>query len=278
METRHAPPIGLNAALDIAISLPRAASEDEGERALGLKMADVTLVRFCQMCEGDPAHEAYLSELLPRLWAVSHVLIRGRQEALRELAEARCSYEKSRDSLDRLAGVGSIGMNGWLARLGALLAGFSVPQLIDELGEQQERVAVVVGEGGALARHIEAVVVSELTEPLFGELLIVSLVVGLVAALAVGWALKRYRLRQMTRLQAEIDRVESDAAARVGIRHREALVALLSTLTQVMERHYPGAAAAEVAKTVGHEVTTEDLVAGRAQKALDALLAQHIGA
>lgn len=278
MDTPRTPAIGLNAALDIAISLPRAASEDEGERALGLKMADVTLSRFCRVCEGDAAHEAYLSELLPRLWAVSHVLIRGRQDALRELDEAHSSYEKSRESLDRLAGVGSIGLNGWLARLGALLAGFSIPQLIDEFREQEERVAVVVGQGGALARHVEAVILAELKEPLFGEMLLVSLLVGLATTLVAGWALKRYRVNRMARLQAEIDLIERDAAARIQARHRDALAALLATLTIVMERHYPGAAAAEVRKTTGLDVTTDDLLAGRAQQALDVFLVQHIGA
>lgn len=278
MDALRTPPIGLNAALDIAISLPRAASEDEGERALGLKMADVTLARCTEMCCGDPAHEAYLGELLPRLWAVSHVLIRGRQAALRELDEANAVYEKTRASLDRLAGVGSIGVNGWLARLGALLAGFSVPQLIDEFAEQEERVAVAVGKSGALARHIEAFILTELREPLFGEMLIVSVAVGLASLFLAGLVLRRYRLRRIERLQAEMDLAEQEASSRVKIRHREALTALLATLTQVMERHYPGAAAAEVAATTGETVSTEDLLSGRANQALGALLGQHLGA
>lgn len=278
MEAPRTPPIGLNAALDIAISLPRAASEDEGERALGLKMAELTLARCTEMCSGDAAHEAYLGELLPRLWAVSHVLIRGRQAALRELDEANAVYEKTRASLDRLAGVGSIGVNGWLARLGALLAGFSVPQLIDELNEQQERVAVAVDRSGALARHIEAVILAELKEPLFGELLLVSLLFGVASLFLAGLVLRKYRLRRIERLQAEMDLAEQEASARIKARHREALTALLATLTQVMERHYPGAAAAEIGITTGQAVMTEELLSGRASGALDALLAQHIGA
>jgi len=271
------PPIGLAAALDIAFALPGCASPDCGERALGDRMAAEVFGRFAAQSH-DATATAYLTELSAALWAASVRLVEGRAASAARLSEAQATYAKSREALDRLAGVGKLGAGGWLARIGALVAGFSITPLITELLEHEEEVEVVASTSGFLFREIEVAVVSEMREPGFELVLIISLVTAVAATVAVGTWLRRYRTRRVAALSADLDQARCELAASARTRRTETVRQVVRTLVRVMERHYPGEAAIEIESVSGTPVVVADMLAGSDNDAIEAFGERHIAA
>jgi len=276
-DARTSPPIGLAAALDIAIALPGCASPDPGLRSLSDRMAAALLDRFDAESR-DPRSSQFLTELTAALWGASAALVEARSVAAGRLAETQAAYAKSKDALDRLVGVGSLGATGWLARIGGLVAGFSLTQIIGEMMEHENEVAVVVNKSGALFREIEIGIVSEIREPEFEAMLAVSLLMAVVAAVAVGMWLRWYRRRRIATLSSELERVRADVSREMDAQRAETMSRLVRTLVGVMERHYPGAAAQEIGSVLGSTCDVADLLAGSCDDAIAAFAERHIAA
>lgn len=276
-DARTAPPIGLAAALDIAIALPGCASPDAGLRALSDRMAATLLDRFAAESR-DPRSSQYLTELTAALWGASAALVEARSMAAGRLAETEATYAKSKDALDRLVGVGSLGATGWLARIGGLVAGFSLTQIVGEMMEHEDEVAVVVNKSGALFREIEIAIVSEVREPEFEAMLAVSILMAVVAAVAVGVWLRWYRRRRITQLSEELGLVRAVVSGEMDAQRAQTMSRLVRTLVGVMERHYPGAAAEEIESVLGGSCDVTDLLAGSCDDAISAFAERHIAA
>lgn len=276
-DAQNSPPIGLAAALDIAMALHGCASPDEGLRSLSDRMAAAILDRFAEESR-DERSSRYLTELTAALWGASAALVEARAVALARLTDTRSAYAKSRLALDRLVGVGSLGATGWLARVGGLVAGFSLTQIVGEIMEHEEEMSVVVNESGALFRELEIGIVTELREPEFEAMLAVSLLMAVVAAVAVGVFLRWYRTRRIGILTAELERVQAEVTAETEARRAETTSRLVRTLVGVMERHYPGAAAEEIASVLGATCDVEDLLAGACDDAITSFAQRHIAA
>ncbi len=276
-DARTTPPLGLAAALDIAIALPGCASPDAGLRSLSDRMAATLLDRFAAESR-DARSSQYLTELTAALWGASGALVEARSMAAGRLAETEVTYAKSRDALDRLVGVGSLGATGWLARIGGLIAGFSLTQILGELMEHENEVAIVVNKSGALFREIEVGLVSEIREPAFEAMLAISLLMAVLAAVAVGGWLRWYRRRRISLLSAELERVRDDVSREMDAQRAETMSRLVRTLVGVMERHYPGAAAEEIGSVLGSACDVTDLLAGSCDDAISAFAERHIAA
>lgn len=240
-------------------------------------MASALLERFL-LDDGGAGSSMYLTELVAALWGASTALIEARTAAAARLAETQVTYTKSREALDRLAGAGSLGLNGWLARAGGLVAGFSATQIIAELAEHEQDVRIVANESGALFREIEIGLVSEMREPEFEVMLVVSLAVAVVAAVAVGAWLRWYRRRRVETLSAEFERVRCEAVGEIQTHRAEIVSRLVQTLVGVMERHYPGAAAAEIEAALGIPCSAADLLDGSREDVIRDFAARHIAA
>lgn len=276
-DTRTSPPFGLAAALDVALALPGYTSREAGERALCERMADVLFSRL-ESPNHSQAESAYLSELTAALWGASVALVETRSEADAQLAERKDALAKSRDALDGLAGVGRLGLSGWLARIGGLVAGFGFTQIVAELLEHEDEVRIIATTSGTLAREVEVAVVSELREPDFGILLAVSTAVAIAAALLVGVWLRWYRGRRIDQLNAELETARSQLAAETSAKRSVVVSRLVRTLVGVMERHYPGAAATEIQASTGLSVDIAGLLAGAEDDAIAAFAARHLSA
>jgi len=271
------PPIGLAASLDIALALPGCASPDPGERQLGDRMAAELFGRFA--AEGhDATATAYLTELSAALWGASVGLVEARSASAARVSEAQATYAKSREALDRLAGVGKLSIGGWFARIGALVAGFSITPLLTELFEHEEEVEVVANTSGVLFREMEVAVVSEMREPEFELMLIISLATAAAAAIAVGAWLRWYRKRRVAILSAELDRARCEMAVEARTRRTGLVRQLVRALVRVMERHYPGEASVEIESVVGAPVVVADVLAGSNDDAIDAFAERHFAA
>ncbi len=276
-DVESSPPIGLAASLDIAMTLHGCASPDEGIRSLSDRMASAIFDRFAEESR-DERSSRYLTELTAALWAASMALVEARAAALARLTDTRSAYTKSRQALDRLVGVGSLGATGWLARIGGLVAGFSLTQIVGEIMEHEEEVSVVVNESGALFREIEIGIVTEIREPEFEIMLALSLLMAVIAAVAVGMFLRWYRTRRIGKLTQELDRVQAEVTAEAEARRTETTGRLVRTLVCVMERHYPGAAAEEIASVLGATCDVDDLLAGACDDAVTSFAQRHIAA
>lgn len=240
-------------------------------------MADVLFERLAWPGH-SPAETAYLSELTAALWGAAVAIVEAHSEADSRLAERRDALDKSRQALDGLAGVGRLGLNGWLARIGGLAAGFGFTQIVADLLDHEEEVKVIASTSGTLAREIEIAIISEMREPDFGILFAISTAVAVTAALLVGAWLRWYRSRRIAHLTAELERARADLLAETAAKRSMVVSRLAQTLVGVMERHYPGAAAAEIEAATGLGVRTPALLAGEQNDVVAAFAALHLSA